>query len=112
MQSIVRAFMEQLPMGDIMTTITEHAIVIRRVADADAWCDLMGRRVAAAFAVLVFCACYLSGLAHFGLLLGVAVGWLPCGIAAWLAALAVAPSTAALLRLSVANGKVQTEDRI
>jgi hypothetical protein len=86
-----------------MTTITEHAIVIQRVADADAWCDIAGRRIAGIAAVLVFFACYITGLIHLGFLVGIAVGWLPCAVAAWLAALAVAPCSTALLRLRVSH---------
>lgn len=86
-----------------MTTITDYAIVIQRVADTDAWCDVAGRRIAAVAAVLVFSICYIAGLLHFGLLLGISVGWLPCAVAAWVAALVIAPCSTALLRMSVSR---------
>jgi hypothetical protein len=59
---------------------------------------LMAGRLAAVAAVLAFISCYVYGIAKFGVVLGIAIGWLPSGIIAWLAALVVAPLTTALLR--------------
>ncbi|WP_334186729.1 hypothetical protein [Noviherbaspirillum sp.] len=52
----------------------------------DEKCKLLAGRIAIVTAAIVFIAGYVYGIAEYGLLLGVAFGWLPCGIAAWFTA--------------------------
>ncbi len=49
-------------------------------------CKLLAGRIAIVASVIVFIAGYAYGIAEYGVLLGIAFGWLPCGIAAWLTA--------------------------
>jgi hypothetical protein len=51
---------------------------------------LIAGRIGVIAAVLVFVGTYVFGISKYGVVLGVALGWLPCGVAAWLAAIAVA----------------------
>jgi hypothetical protein len=48
--------------------------------------------------LLVFIATYLYGLLQFGWVLGLALGWLPCGLLAWLATVGTDMAVLSLLR--------------
>jgi hypothetical protein len=50
--------------------------------------EVIGGRIGIALGLLVFATTYLFGLHHFGWMVGIAIGWLPCGLLAWAAALA------------------------
>lgn len=51
--------------------------------------EILAARLAACAALAAFASVYVYGITMHGLLLGVAFGWLPSGILAWLAANAV-----------------------
>jgi hypothetical protein len=51
---------------------------------------LLAGRLGVIAAVLVFVGTYTFGISKYGVVLGIALGWLPCGVAAWLAAITVA----------------------
>jgi hypothetical protein len=55
---------------------------------------VLAGRTGVVAAVIVFVAAYIYGLLTFGPLLGIAFGWLPCGIVAWLTLMVVTPLTA------------------
>ncbi|MGN6390329.1 MAG: hypothetical protein ACTHL1_12535 [Burkholderiaceae bacterium] len=60
---------------------------------ADSWaeqCRLYGGRLAVIASIATFVSCYAYGLYHYGIFLGILLGWLPCGAAAWLTAVLVA----------------------
>lgn len=52
----------------------------------DEKCRLVAGRIAIVTAAAVFAAGYAYGIAEYGVFLGIALGWLPCGFAAWLTA--------------------------
>jgi hypothetical protein len=54
---------------------------------------LLAGRIGVIAAVLVFVGTYVFGISTYGVVLGVALGWLPCGGIAWLAAIAVASAS-------------------
>jgi hypothetical protein len=81
-----------------------HSIVSRE-ADLEAWCRVMGGRLGAVAAVLAFIVCYLDGIAKYGLLLGIGIGWLPSGIIAWLTTHAVAALGTGLLRSAIVGSR-------
>lgn len=78
---------------------------LSRESDPEGWCRITGGRIGAVAAVLAFISCYVYGVAKYGLLLGIGLGWLPAGTVAWLAALLVAPLATALLRYAVIGSK-------
>ena len=53
-------------------------------------CRLLAGRAGVIAAVVVFVVLYAYGLLAYGLVLGIGLGWLPCGILAWLAGRGVA----------------------
>lgn len=59
---------------------------------------MIGGRTGVVVGLFVFVATYLYGLLHFGWLAGIAFGWLPCGLMAWLSALAAEAVTTSILR--------------
>jgi hypothetical protein len=76
-----------------------------RDADVEAWCRLMGGRLAVVAGVLAFIACYVFGIAKYGLLLGIGAGWLPAATVAWLTVQVVAPVATAAFRYAVIGSK-------
>jgi hypothetical protein len=54
----------------------------------DAEREVVGGRIGILLGLFVFAATYLYGIHHFGWMLGIAIGWLPCGLLGWAAALA------------------------
>ena len=76
-----------------------------RDTDLEGWCQLIGGRVGAAAAVLAFIACYIYGIAKYGILLGIGLGWLPAGFIAWMAARLVAPIATVLLQQIVLGSR-------
>lgn len=52
----------------------------------DKKCRLLAGRIAIVTAGVVFVAGYAYGIAEYGVFLGIALGWLPCGVASWLTA--------------------------
>ena len=50
---------------------------------------LVGRTSAIVF-LFVFIGAYVYGISTFGIVLGISIGWLPCGVLAWLSARVVA----------------------
>jgi len=48
-------------------------------------CRLLAGRAGVVAAVTVFVVLYAYGLLEYGLLPGIGLGWLPCGICAWFA---------------------------
>jgi hypothetical protein len=54
----------------------------------DAESEVVGGRIGILLGLFVFAATYLYGIHQFGLMLGIAIGWLPCGLLGWAAALA------------------------
>jgi hypothetical protein len=46
----------------------------------------MSGRIAVVTALALFSICYALGIVHFGVLAGMAIGWLPSGVIAWLSA--------------------------
>jgi hypothetical protein len=54
----------------------------------DAESEVVGGRIGILVGLFVFAGTYLYGIHHFGLILGIAIGWLPCGLLGWAAALA------------------------
>jgi hypothetical protein len=65
-------------------------------------CNLLGRRIGAGAAVITFIACYVFGIAKFGLLAGIGLGWLPASFLAWLAITCIAPLSTKLIWKTVA----------
>jgi hypothetical protein len=78
---------------------------VSREADLEGWCSLMGGRLGAGAAVIGFITCYVYGIAKYGLLLGIGLGWLPAGLVAWVAALIVAPLGTMLLQHAVLGSR-------
>lgn len=56
-------------------------------------------RVSVIASFFVFVGCYLFGIIHYGIVPGVAIGWLPSGLIAWLCAHAVFDLTQIVLRI-------------
>jgi hypothetical protein len=54
----------------------------------DAEREVVSGRIGILLGLVVFAATYLLGIHHFGLMLAIAIGWLPCGLLAWATALA------------------------
>jgi hypothetical protein len=75
-----------------------HGVIRASSNDDESRYRLMGRRLGATAAVLVFISCYIYGIAKFGFLFGVGVGWLPSGIIAWLSVFAITAFSTILLR--------------
>jgi hypothetical protein len=73
--------------------------------DDESMCRLIGGRVGATAAILAFLGCYIYGMVHYGFLVGVALGWLPAAVVAWLAAHATASAGTSLLRRAVLGSK-------
>jgi hypothetical protein len=61
-------------------------------------CQRLAGRASAIVLLFVFIAAYVYGISAFGLLLGISIGWLPCGLLAWLSARAVASLSAPVIR--------------
>jgi hypothetical protein len=74
----------------LLKSFTDQNFVPKEL-DFVAKCNLLGRRIGAAAAVIAFIACYAYGIVKFGLLAGIVFGWLPASFLAWLAIKAVAP---------------------
>ena len=64
----------------------------------DKQCRLLAGRIAIVTAGVVFIAGYAYGIAEYGVFLGIALGWLPCGIASWLTAKVVSTAGQHVLR--------------
>lgn len=79
--------------------------IVSRETDLETWCRVMGGRLGAVAAVLAFIACYVDGIARYGVLPGLAIGWLPSGVIAWLTAHVVAALGTGLLRNVVTGSK-------
>lgn len=73
--------------------------------DDEAMCRLIGGRIGAVAAILAFIACYIFGVARYGFMLGMGLGWFPAAIIAWVAAQLVASASTALLRRAVSGSK-------
>jgi hypothetical protein len=58
-------------------------------SSVEAKCALIGGRTGVVAGLLMFVAIYAYIHLHYGLFVGLALGWLPGGLAAWLTAIAV-----------------------
>ena len=67
----------------------------------DTKCQLIGGRIGVVAGLLVFIGTYAYGLLHFGVIVGITLGWLPCGLAAWITAIAVDVMATDIVRGSV-----------
>lgn len=54
----------------------------------DAAGEVVGGRIGVLIGLLVFATTYIYGIFEFGLMPAIAIGWLPCGLLGWAAALA------------------------
>jgi hypothetical protein len=61
-------------------------------------CRVLAGRLGIAAAVLLFIVGYVYGILKFGVLITIALGWLPCTAAAWLTAIAIASLGAPAIR--------------
>lgn len=66
-----------------------HRISMPAEVDPDDLHRVSAGRLGVLAIVLVFVACYLYGIATYGVVLGVGLGWLPSAVIAWLAALVI-----------------------
>jgi hypothetical protein len=65
------------------------AHVTSTMAYLDLKASLLTGRLGVSAAILIFIAAYSYGIVTYGLFFGIAAGWLPCGILAWITAIAV-----------------------
>ena len=79
----------------------KHNVVGRRLSHNAALlneqCKRIAGRAGVIAALVAFIAAYLYGISTFGIIPGIALGWLPCGIIAWLTAIVVATLSAPLI---------------
>jgi hypothetical protein len=72
-----------------MYTRTPSSVKTHDAGSLEARCALIGGRVGIVAGLLMFVAIYAYIHLHYGLFAGLALGWLPGGLAAWLTAIAV-----------------------
>ena len=66
-------------------------------------------RLSVVTAFFVFLVCYLSGIIHYGVVSGIAIGWLPSVLVAWLCAHAIFDLTQLVLRVLPPLKQAKTE---
>lgn len=81
----------------------QHAgnIALNGAATVGGKYEALAGRAGVVVAIAVFIVGYLYGLLEYGPVLGIALGWLPCGIAAWVTAIAVASTINLMSRLGL-----------
>jgi hypothetical protein len=80
----------------LLKSFPDHNFVPKEL-DFAAKCNLLGRRIGAAAAIITFVACYIYGIVKFGLLAGIGLGWLPASFLAWVAIIVIAPLSTKLI---------------
>lgn len=61
-------------------------------------CQRLAGRTSAIVFLFVFIAAYAYGISTVGIVLGISLGWLPCGVLAWLSARVVADLGTPIIR--------------
>ncbi|WP_326857624.1 hypothetical protein [Noviherbaspirillum sp.] len=89
------SFNREQVMGNASSDPYSHSAY---AATFDEKCRLLAGRIAIVTAGVVFIAGYAYGIAEYGVFLGIALGWLPCGIASWLTAKVVSTAAHHVLR--------------